>query len=184
MITSGDLHLFIFIPVRIYTCADLHLCGYTPVWIYTCADLHLRGFTSHADLHLPRKTPARFSSMTALTFEQLMTDLPGMGLGWVVLHCHSPWVLEPRALQVCPSVLATEGGECLLCSRSGKLGPHKENPALCHGCDGCTWRGSFSKQTNKQLNKNIIVTIKKKFLSILENSLHFFRDFSKVSFDD
>ena len=71
MITSGDLHLCIFIPVRIYTWADLHLCGFTPVQIYTradlhlcgftpvriytCAEKHLRGITSLAYLHLPRK---------------------------------------------------------------------------------------------------------------------------------
>ena len=81
-------NVFIFIPVRIYTCADLHLCEFTPVRIYICADLqatrkntcaelqatriytyrektptrknYYRGFTSHADLHLPRKNTRAF----------------------------------------------------------------------------------------------------------------------------
>ena len=58
MITSGDLHLCIFIPVLTYNCADLHLCGFTPVRMYTCADLHLCGFIP-ARIYKPRgKTPA------------------------------------------------------------------------------------------------------------------------------
>ena len=44
------------------------------------------------------------------------------------------------------TVLATERGECLPCSRSGKLGPHKEDPA--HTLFG---RGAPFK-TNKQTN--------------------------------
>ena len=36
------------------------------------------------------------------------------------------------------------------CTRGGKLGPHKEDPALCpYGCDGCTKRGPFPNN-NKQ----------------------------------
>ena len=53
-----------------------------------------------------------------------------------------------------PICLSTVGGECLPCSGGGKLGPHKEDPALCpYGCDGYTKRGPFpDKQTNKQTN--------------------------------
>ena len=54
-----------------------------------------------------------------------------------------------------PFCLCTEGGECLPCSGGRKLGPHKEDPALCpYRCDGCTKRGPFpNKQTNKQIEK-------------------------------
>ena len=50
-----------------------------------------------ATLRLPGEFlfPAEDSSFQPTTS---FVWFPGLGLGWMVLHCHSPWVLEPRAL--------------------------------------------------------------------------------------
>ena len=54
--------------------------------------------------------------------------ITGSGLGWVVLHCHSPRVLEPRALQVCPSVLVQKGVNACLARGVGNCDLIKRTP--------------------------------------------------------
>ena len=81
-----------------------------------------------------------------------MTSWTGSGLGWVVLHCYSPWVLEPRALQVCPSVLVRKGVNACFARGVGNWDLIKRTPPFAlMGVTDAPKGAPF--QTNKQTNK-------------------------------